>query len=224
MIIAHARHAGVTLVEMLVVISTVAVVLISIMTISLQFSRIYRHTNAMLVPQSDQLLALRKMERELREAYSLEPTSNATSLEINPPKKTTGTTRVIDAQQSTDGSLTPLPESYTIRYFLGTFVDGEARPNANGDTIFRVQSTDTQDAAGNYPLPGSADKYIIVRNLAPLDGASLFSYEPGGAAPTNKTRLVIVTLNTPVRESEGGNPFTYQRLTTQFALRNLQGR
>ena len=220
-IITRRSHPGVTLLEMIVAVATIALVSGSVIGISMQFAGLHQHTQANLGPQFDQILSLKLMERDLREAYSISSTSTTTSLMITPPLKTTGATTVISPQAGFNSRIIPVAAAYTIRYFLGNLSGSTAAPSDTGNTLFRVPSTVAQDGSGNYPLSGDVSQYIIAKNLA-MNGLSLFNYTPGGTAPTTGTSLVVVTLNTPVVETMRGNSVNYQTLTTQFAMRNLQ--
>ena len=234
------RSFGVTLPELLVVIGIIAIVAIATTTIFLRVTGVYARTSAHTNPQSAEMLALKRIENDLREAMfvSIVTPTPATWVEISLPQVDSNGVPLI--VKGTDGSigLTRNPALDTS-YFLGdlvypTFGDKShwnAIPDPNGHTIFRALSS-TKTSAGIFPNAMVIIDGVLSTPMVPdpqhpgreIPGR-LFEYWPSDpndpTRPSVDSQLVRVTLTIPVQSNTGSSVLIENHtVQTQFCLRN----
>ncbi|MHB9130069.1 MAG: PilW family protein [Armatimonadota bacterium] len=228
----HHRR-GLTFVEMLVVISIVAIVSGAILMIVLQSSRMFARTSAHIQPQESQMLALRKIEGEVREAMGITVGSDPMIIEILQPLKDPSPVlmNVIDG--------TTLQQGQRVCYFLGRKegVSGNSWTTAvpdsvNGDTVFRIYGASPETpiipfSTGTSFTSGQAT--VVIDGLLPRSKQDstdppLFQYVPTNAkgeavAGTNRLRVNFIILVPEQRP--GGSTEVKHILSTEFCIRNL---
>lgn len=232
------RVRGVTLTEVLVVVAVTAMVLTVVIAISLQGMRMYAATSTHIQPQEAQMIALQRLEREMREAMVIDLNSTANAVEIIRPAKDANGLNLF-----TDGLLV---SGKRICFFLGNKVSQGgswlAVPSATGDTLFRIESTAT-----NFPLGAaysSTQARVIIEGIlstpmiddpdheGQMIPTDLFTYAPidDNDTPDNpdddllltNTSLVRITLTVPVaHHGPAGIVTEHHTLSTQFCIRNL---
>lgn len=138
-------HRGTTLPELLVVVAFIAVVTVAISQLSMQSMRIYSRTSEHINPEASLNLALKRMERTIREAMFIRLGSSSTAVEIIIPIKDNAgriqtASTVINADTQTKALVRR--EGKHVCYFLGRYSSGSpslAIPDpANGNTLFMV--------------------------------------------------------------------------------------
>lgn len=226
------RQPGLTLIEALVSISVIAIVLFSVLAITFQSSAVYQRTAARQKSQAAQVLALKRIAAELREAKSVSVSSTSTAMLITLPQKDS-TTHMVTILSGTSGPY--VPAGATIRYFLGTksnvrlsggVTHWDATPSDTGDTLFRIDNS-VAPVGGVY-----ADAPIVIEGIVTSipNGSGtptpqrIFVYGPTDTTTpsSNDVRLVKVTLTMPFTEvTPVGKSTVYQSLSTQLYMRNL---
>ncbi|HEY3416919.1 MAG TPA: hypothetical protein VGM23_08555 [Armatimonadota bacterium] len=228
---------GFTLVEVLISVTFIAIMLAAIIGLSINANRLYLRTSGHIEPQSSQMLALKRMERDLREGMFLLTTSSSTWVQVTlPALDNGGHYRIV--QNATTGRLGLTP-GITVRYFLGTIQYPNpndkshwiAVPNVTGNVLFRADVS-TVNTAGNYPnarviIDGILSVPIIpdLTNQTGGTATSIFAYWPANTdgSPTVNTKLIKITLTKPANEyTNTGKQTVNHTLWTQFCLRNLQ--
>ena len=234
------KIAGVTLAELLVVIGIIAIVAIATTTIFLRVTGIYTRTSAHTGPQSAEILALKRMENDLRDAMfvSVVTPTPATWVEISLPQVDSyGVPLMVKGKDGTIG-LTRNPALDTS-YFLGDLVyptygdksHWNAIPDPNGHTIFRALSS-TKTSAGIFPNGQVIIDGVLSTPMIPdskhagqeIPGR-LFEYWPSDpndpTRPSVDSQLVRVTISIPVQSNTGsGIRVENHTVQTQFCLRN----
>lgn len=224
------RSRGLTLVEVLMVIAVISVVMITLLLMIMQNNKLYMRTAVHLDPQASQMIALKRMERELREAMQvLNSPEPATWIHIILPIKDQNGFNVLSYDAAT-GELgltlnttdTTKPMNPNISYFLGNKVSAVAgktntyvaEASTTGTCIFRATSMPSVDsdifpeaqliAEGvlNPPLLPDPNNpgKIITGNMF-----DYFPYPPDQQTVTNLTHIIRVSVTTPipVKESSG---------------------
>ncbi|MHB9130066.1 MAG: PilW family protein [Armatimonadota bacterium] len=239
------QSSGVTLIEMLIVVGVIAMVVTVVITLSLQASRVYARTSKHIEPQESQMLALQRIQRDIRESMSVTTVSNATWMVIHKPVKGSDGKFVL-VRNPTTGRLGLSLDPNALVYFLGTRqypdpVDHShwnAVPDTSGDTLFKADIT-TQNSSGAFP-----DARVIIDGILPTPmipdpkhpgkeiPTSLFVYWPipdNGTPndptddPTVYNTMIKITLTKKLEISTpSGRRTENHTLTSQFALRNLQ--
>ncbi len=241
------RRLGLTLAELLVAISVTAVLLGSVLAISLQATHIFATTGSHISPQNAQMLAMRRVAKELRQAMLINTApSTGVLAEVVLPKKdpVTGFNQITENPVTHELGLT---QGDTIRYFLGVqkfpnagnHTTWYANPDSNGNALFRADNT--------TPLTGSGylNASVIIAGInslpmvpdpthpASLIPCPIFAFwpcndngtpnNPTDDTPTVNTRLIRITTSINVTEKRVAGAFVVPHtLSTQFYLRNLQ--
>jgi prepilin-type N-terminal cleavage/methylation domain-containing protein len=232
----HTRQHGFTLTETLIVLAVLATVLVVVVQLGIQTSRMYALTHRRIDPQNALTLAMKKMDPDFRNAMAIATDSDGRKIELlQPQQDADGFNAVAPNTQNT--KLLSLVPGDTISYFLGTCTytsTGEtkswiATPNAEeGDTLFRIVG----ELAPNTSYQNAE---IIVSGLVP--GGAIFDYsvdkgyliDPQTGKPlvnsetvASTTRIVRVGLTIPVRLVYPLGPGTHnETLWTQFSVRNM---
>jgi hypothetical protein len=212
---------------MTVIIALVTGVLLSLM---IQTSRVYTRTSAHVEPQASLMLALKRMEREIRDGMFFVLNSTDSTVEIVLPLRETNGMNVITG--------TSLQEGNHVCFFLGKKVGGEtawsAVPDPLGDTIFRIEGAGfLQPLSSSYT---NTQAKIIIEGVAstpmvpdPTDptreiATTVFTYAPLDEEGflMDETRLIRITLTVPLKEhTPSGIRTVNHTMQTSFSLRNL---
>jgi hypothetical protein len=210
---------------------------IAVTTVFVQATRVYTSTSVHIDPQEQQMLAMKRIEVEMREAMfvNIVTASPSTWVELCLPRtdETGDNVVVMDANGELGLERDPAKD---VAFFLGTKeypnpADTDhwnAVPSATGHTIFRALSN-TRTSSGVYPqatviIDGVASTPMIPDPEHPGQeiAARLFEYWPSDpndpTRPTRDTQLIVVTLTIPVQEKTG--QFVNHTLRTQYCLRN----
>jgi hypothetical protein len=229
------------MVESLVVVSVMALIFITIYMIITSASRIYARYSPVIEPESSMLLALKRMQRNMREAILIDMSSTENCVEIGQPVKDARRLNVLTSDGLSIGT--------RVCYFLGRY-DRENAPTTVIPLLTTDEALDDVDIrytlfaieqAGdvtNLPLHAS---YPVSRVREIIDGilrrprdpgdaggtstTSVFSYAPLNAEGnmTDETRLVRIVLTCPVeRMTSTGRETIPLTCWTQFCLRNKQ--
>ena len=245
------RHAGITLVEALVTVTLVAVVFAMTFGIYMQAARIYTRTSVRIEPQHSLMLAMKKMESDIREAMFIRIGSNASMVEIALPRKDANgmilmTTVVMNSQTglSTIGRI----EGKHVCYFLGrpdASYPNRAIPDAlYGNTIYKITTgSNSTTGADIIRADGTLNAYytgavkmvsgVLSRPMItnPSTGqevaGTIFSYAGSSGTSTSpqglSAQIVRISLSVPVQVSEGNTRVTRNHnLSTEFCLRNFE--
>jgi Tfp pilus assembly protein PilE len=245
------RYRGVTLPEMVVVIAFIAIVSITIVSLFMQSARVYARTSSRVEPQASLMLAMHRMEKQIREAMFIRVGSSSTSVEIALPQKdTSGFIRLKSIEIDTTLHKRALVriEGKHLCFFLGRrdpTNPGGAIPDAvNGNTIFLVTTgsdtaagTDIIDSLGALAPSYSKAETIISGVLSIptiVDPAypgqqkptTIFSYATNGMASSAfqdglNAQIVRITLTVPIQQT-GVIGTQNHTLSTQFCLRNFE--
>lgn len=231
------RVRGATLVEMIIVCVVIAIVFISISTLSIQASKVYARTNIHIEPQASQMLAMTRMQQEIREAIEVvnnDPLTNQLSNEkqitiIIPQKDSYG----LNITTNVNGAL-QIQEDTTcyIRFRQEVYPVGSNTAHILMEKIDRNSNTvvgSTEIIHGLALTPMNPDPAHPGQNIA----GKLFEYYPlndNGTPndPTDDTigpgtRLVKITLSIPLNQNTPtGGVTVYHTLHTEFALRNCR--
>ncbi len=126
---------GFTLIELMISMTIVVMIIGVILAISVQSLRIYRNTYAYQSSQGDEMLALKKMEKEMREAYYIINNSgtygsvgnvlasNEYHISFTLPKKIAGTTPPVNEFVEVNNVLTTIEKPVESNcLFLGRFI------------------------------------------------------------------------------------------------------
>ncbi|MHB9025137.1 MAG: PulJ/GspJ family protein [Armatimonadota bacterium] len=227
---------GVTLIEVLISVSFIAIMLAAIISLSVNANRLYLRTSGHIEPQASQMIALKRIERDLREGMFLLTTSSSTWVQVTlPALDDDGHHRIVQNSETGRLGLTP---GVTVRYFLGTvqYTDSSkqhwlAIPSETGNILFRADAS-TVNGLGQYPdarviIDSILSTPIIPNPVDPTQGTptSIFTYWPANTdgSPTINTKLIKITLTkTAVEYLNTGKRTVNHTLWTQFCLRNLQ--
>jgi len=241
------RHSyGITLVELLVVLSIVVMVLVAVLTLSMQSMRLFAKYQPLVMgqspnntaPQAAMMLGMKRMERGLREAMFIRVGSSSTAVETALPKTDADGNillrfAVIDAQTQRQALI--CTEGRHVCYFLGRkdpLQPGRAIPDPiAGDTIFSVVSgAPTETGSDIINSSGNLAAYydnaeIIIAGITMV--SYLFSYLSSDAASSitdsMNTRVVRINLTYPITmKTRSGWETKNQVLKTQFYLRNFE--
>jgi len=227
---------GITLLEVLISTVILSVVLGMILSLLVQTSKLYAKTSPYLTGQSADMLALKRMQRELRDAMLISTTSPSPStwVEIVLPKKDVAGMNVIQADAL--GNLS-LATGSTIDYFLGTKIAQStsdptlwsAQASDQGTTLFRADHASQTSASparwsqATIMVDGVVNPAAVatVTSLSTLSQKTLFAYTPsdGSGNPTALTQLISIAVI--VQGTYQGRP-VYTPLSTQFCMRNLK--
>lgn len=236
----YRRFAGVTLPELMVVLGVVALVGMATIKLFIRATGVYTNTSAHYGPQSNEMLALKRMQFDLREAMfvSVVTPTPTTWVEVCLPKEdSSGVSYMIKGTKDMLG-LVRDPARDTS-YFLGKLeypnssdkTHWNAVPDATGHTIFKALSS-TKNSDGKFPnasiiIDGVLSTPMVPDPLHPGQeiAGRLFEYWPSD--PTDPTRpsvdsqLVRVTITIPVTtKTARGSITTNHTVRTQFCLRN----
>lgn len=227
-------HRGTTLIEMLVVVAFIAVVTVAITQLSMQSMKIYTRTSEHINPEASLNLALKRMERPIREAMFIRLGSSSTAVEIVIPIKDNAgriqtASTVINADTQTKALVRR--EGKHLCYFLGRYSEGApalAIPDAvNGNTIFMVTTgsdttvgTDIISSTGTMASSYAHAKEIITGitstpSIVDPDHpgqalpTTVFAYATNGvdasASPNGlNAQLLRVTLSMPIVHGPSG--------------------
>lgn len=240
----HAQR-GITLVEMLLVIAIIGMVIFSIVAVTMQAGKLHARTSVHLEPQASAMLALKRMQRELRDAMLISTTTPSPSTWIEftvPAKDEHGLNRV---QTDKHGFLSLVPGK-NLCYFLGTKIVADpqgrnrwtARPDRQGTTLFRAETSYDERNDMFYNAQVLVDKVVNPYTLSATEMAGLkltalnrtlfvfVPYDDSGTpddisddTPRADTQLITITL--VVEATLQGKPL-YHPLWTQFCMRNLK--
>lgn len=241
------RHlSGVTLIELVVTVSLMAIVSIAIVATSMQSMRLYARFRPLIMgdapgrsaPQSAMMVGIKRMDREIREALFIRVGSADTAVEIALPKLDAHgdilVENVIVDQVKQRKALMSF-EGMHVCFFLGrrdTANPQVAIPDAvNGDTIFRIASgtpttTGTDIISSGGTLDSSyANATEVISGITKV--AYLFSYHNGSDNSSFESgmnaRVVRINLTYPVViPTRAGRIKENQTLTTEFCLRNFE--
>jgi type II secretory pathway pseudopilin PulG len=230
---------GVTFIELLVVIGIIAMVIIAVGTLFIEASRVYARTSEHIEPQWSEMLALKRMESDLRQGMHIDTghSSGLAAEVVLPLKDADGYNALV---QDASGKLA-LQAGQVIRYFRGHRAPGYTVKNwvaipdtlvsDNGDCIFKIDANTAMVGSG-YP-----NATIVVSGLVanppipdPLNPGStipepVFVFaplNPDGTLNTSLTQLIKITMTFNVQETTpAGRVMKPHTLSTQFCLRNL---
>lgn len=133
---------GFTLMEALVVIGVVTLVSASVMGLFLRSSEVYARSSGRVEPQTSQLLALKRMENEIRQAYTIslsedDPAADILTLTM-PEKNENGLIKAysmnINAESTADDILIGVKPGDTITYRTIRETAAEGGINFVGDS------------------------------------------------------------------------------------------
>lgn len=231
------RHLGVTLPEILVSLTIISVVFVTISVIFMQSTKIYMRKSGHTIPQEAQMLALKRMQRFMRQAMfvNIVTPTPSTWVELCLPRLNSSGMNVLVRGENGQLGLQRDPNK-DLCFFLGVreYPDPantnvwNAIPNNTGHTIFRALSS-TRTADGKYPNAEVMIDGVLSVPMVPdlsrpgqMKPGRIFEYWPTDpndpTRPTRDTQLVVVSLTIPVTVL--GNRTEYHTLQTQFCLRN----
>lgn len=230
------RVRGATLVELIIVCVVIAIVFVSISTLSIQSSKVYARTNIHIEPQASQMLALKRLQQEVREAIEVvnDPLTNQLSNEnqitiIVPLKNSYG----LNITESVNGKLEIKEDlAYYIRFRQEVYPVGSTSARILREKIDRTNSSvlESKEIIHGLSLtPMNPDPDHPGQNIA----GKLFEYYPldDNGTPNDPTddnigpgtRLVKITLSMPLNQNTPtGGVTIYHTLHTEFALRNCR--
>ncbi|HEX2951905.1 MAG TPA: type II secretion system protein [Armatimonadota bacterium] len=236
--------SGMTLVELIIVISTLSLVLVAIFSMTIQFSRMYNKSSNRIEPQASLMLALKQLERDLHAAMGVSTLSNGTWLQLEMPKRDATTNLNVLTETTSPQGLLTLQSDHYVSYFLGRRLfaselnhdEWTAVPDPNGDTIFRIESPQPISPQDSAAVTGFAKAPVIAEHVLAVpveqdltqptveNATTIFRYGPDdtGAPIDPNDRLVKVTFTVPIKVNDGhGWQTVNHTLQTQFNLRNL---
>ncbi|HEY3379324.1 MAG TPA: type II secretion system protein [Armatimonadota bacterium] len=242
---------GFTLPEILIVVAFIGMVLTSVLTVSMQSSKIYSRMAVHEKAEAVLELALKRMEKVMREAMFIRVGSTSTAVEIALPLKDSGGKIIpssIEVNPTTHAKALVRQEGKHICFFLGRYSTTnptQAMPDGvNGNTIFMISSgtdattgTDIISAAGTLSSSYTNAKEIITGiNSVPTVpdpahpgqalNAFIFTYSTSGTTSAFQdglnSQILRVTLTMPIANGPSGEPIHDQTLSTQFCLRNFE--
>jgi len=224
---------GLTLPEVLVVVSMLSLVMLTIIMVLVQTGRIYRNTVGQSTPQVTQELALKRLKKEISQAVALNiNVSSATQLQIAiPEKESDGYNQIVQGSTGKIG----LQTGHLVTYFLGVKQPTPGNPTAwtavpsdTGDTLFRVTDLAPEQANNtnaDIMIEGIAGTPKITDFAGNEKTTSLFTYGPTDHAGVLVTdpNLVVITFSTPVTVNtpQGHYKQVYHASSTQIYMRNI---
>jgi prepilin-type N-terminal cleavage/methylation domain-containing protein len=239
------RCSGLTLIEILVVVSVLALMTIVIASFAMQSMRLFAEYQPLLIgkskrlaPQAAMMLGLKRMNTEIREAMFIRVGSSDTAVEIALPKrddKGNILLNYVELNKETHSRALMRTEGMHVCFFLGRKDPADPKgaiPDlVNGDTIFRVASGSADQTGGDIiqsdgTLPDSVSNVrAIITDITKVsyifsyyDAAESSSYQNGMNAKIVRINLSYpVTITTPA-----GNVKRNQVLSTEFCLRNFE--
>jgi len=218
------RQTGVTLPELLMVMAVIIMITVAISSIILQAGKINAATSTRIGPQSALMLAMTRMEREVRVAMAVQSSSPRHVQFVLPAKTEQGVNDLDEDEQLIPGLI--------VRYFQGS----KSFPNPNnpsqwnavpgtagnpGDILFRAEVEDDTPLDATVP-----NAQVLLDGLTPTPmvsdpdhpnqemAANLFEYS------VSNPRLITVNLTMPVINPASA-PNQHLSLSTQFYLRNI---
>lgn len=149
------KHLGVSLLEIMISISLIAIVFIITIGLYLQAGQIFSRTSVRIEPQRSLMLAMKKMESEIREAMFIRIGSNSSMVELAMPLRDQNDMIAMSKiQLDSNGTRSTIgrSEGKHICYFLGRpdiYDTTLAVPDAiYGNTIYQIYT-------GNNTTTGS---------------------------------------------------------------------
>lgn len=244
----HKRHLGLTLPEMLVVIAVIALIITVVVSLTLQAHRIFARSSVHIEPQESQMLALQRMESEIRQGMLLNYVpSDPSFLEVILPEKDQETQlNKIERVPPVTGPL-GLVQGQHVTFFVGK-KEYLNPANSNqwvavlddrGDTLFRADDSvlpvngkyTNAEALLDFSLRTEGGKPPEDYDPSDIEPRKVFEYWPANDngtpndtsddLPSNDTKLIRITLSVPmVKTTARGREVVNHTLWTQFCLRN----
>jgi Tfp pilus assembly protein PilW len=218
---------GFTLSEVLVTITIMSFVLLALASLFDASLKVYSFGNNKLEAVESARVAMDKMEREMRQAYYYDLTSNQTYLFLNPADPTTAlTVPPTDLTQITFGNDLPgTPGAGNSKIECGSpceYITYKLTDDTSNTTctaapcsLRRVNTANPSDTANpaNWGQP-------VTENVVVPGGLSFTLLRSDGTAPANEGQVSMVRISLKVSVKQGIGSAGSQTLTTVVDLRN----